>query len=168
MVRKTNVWVGVRPLNPEPFHEIRKELSDVLPQSYQPETDPHITVLQCNLPENKVYELEERARRLALIGRTFTVDRFHCHPNALHPEAIVLNAGIDLEAERSELIEFVRRRNGEPLADPPAPHSTLWIKKNDAYQMDDQTSQQLAERMADLHSDAVWEAKIGDVDVNTF
>lgn len=167
MARKSNVWIGVRPLDPEPFHDLREELSSILPEPYHPETDPHVTVLQCNLPTTQLDNLEEQARRTGLLGQTFDVDGFRCHPSADDPEVVLLDADIDLAEERSVLGDFVRERGGEVLTDPAPPHVTLWKRDWDA-SMDDETCQRLAECMADLHDRASWEARIGDVDVNTF
>lgn len=167
MVRKQNIWIGVRPLHPERVSEIRSALSPVLPPTFSPDADPHITVLQCNFPESELHRLETRARRLGLIGQEFHVEGFRCHPTATDPEYIMLDVDFDLSAARTELAEFVRSHGCDVLGNSAPAHITLW--KNQHYaSIDDDESLALAEQMADLLDTATWSGKIGDVAISTF
>lgn len=167
MVEKRNLWVGLRPLDTEHVASLRSQLASVLPPSFTSEPDPHITFLQCNYPQQNIDELRTQARKLGLIGREFYVTGLRCYPDARDPKYIMLDLDFDIGNSRDELTDFIESHNGEVLGSPAPPHITLW-KNQPHTKIGEDTSMALAERMADLRTDAQWRDQIGDLEVSTF
>lgn len=167
MGQKVNAWIGVRPLEPDAIQSLRDHLGKHIPKTFSAETDPHITILQCNIPEKHLDTLEMRARQLGLIGQSFKTNGLRCHPDPIDIEVVVLDVERDLSAARTELQEFIRNHNGEVLGDPAPPHITLWKAPYNTT-VNNQTTETLTEFFANNHDKTDLEHTIGDVAVNTF
>lgn len=169
MGKKSNVWIGAYPLNTAPIETLQQELSSVIPSSFKQERTPHITILQCNIPESALDRLRVKTRQLGLIGQTFEVAGLRVHPTPVNPEVIVVDVVYNLSPARTELTDFISRNGGDVFGTPAPAHITLW-KAPFNTTLSSQAASQITDSFVSAHQNNQdsWTGTIGAVETATF
>jgi 2'-5' RNA ligase len=152
----SGVWISIRfgEITESKITQIRNILRKDAPSYYEPEEDPHLSVIPgATIPSSNYDPLETVLSETSLGSQSIQISNVGLFPRTA-PYVIRLGVDLDLHNLRTELIDRIYELDGELLYPPVKPHITLYKSGNtpkEAVQSDGATTVNLHQIVQQLN-----------------
>jgi 2'-5' RNA ligase len=126
-------------------------------------SEAHLTIIPSFIiSEDCAHAVDKKLAELDLRGRRIKINGVGIWPNIQNPRVILLDCDIDLEDERTALLDVLERSGVKEMPVPVKPHITLF-KCDNGYILDPDIREQILQEVAANRDQ--WETTIQYVDL---